>query len=113
MGNGFLLCAVQLQDGKDVSKGSIQFLWCSIALWTVFCNNGSVYEVGRRFIYKKQGRCGVTSIVLVCAVLASLAAGVLVAYGVCYAMFALFRIHARQVAVRSASQVVAVRTVEG
>jgi uncharacterized protein (DUF2062 family) len=55
----------------------------------------------------------VTSIVLVCAVLASLAAGVLVAYGVCYAMFALFRIHARQVAVRSASQVVAVQTVEG
>jgi predicted phage tail protein len=40
----------------------------------------------------------VTSIVLVCAVLASLAVGVLVAYGVCMAMFGLFQMHARQVA---------------
>jgi uncharacterized protein (DUF2062 family) len=40
----------------------------------------------------------VTSIVLVCAVLASLAVGVLVAYGVCIAMFGLFQMHARQVA---------------
>lgn len=39
-----------------------------------------------------------TSIVLVCAVLASLAVGVLVAYGVCIAMFGLFQMHARQVA---------------
>jgi uncharacterized protein (DUF2062 family) len=31
------------------------------------------------------------SIMLVCAVLASLAAGVLVAYGVCVGMFAMFR----------------------
>ena len=38
------------------------------------------------------------SVVLVCAVLASLAAGVLVAHGVCLAMFGLFRMHARQVA---------------
>jgi len=35
---------------------------------------------------------------LVCAVLASLAAGVLAAYGVCVGMFGLFRMHARQVA---------------
>jgi predicted phage tail protein len=40
----------------------------------------------------------VTSIVLICAVLASLAIGVLVAYGVCIAMFGVFRMHARQVA---------------
>jgi len=40
----------------------------------------------------------VTSIVLICAVLASLAVGVLVAYGVCIAMFGLFQMHARQVA---------------
>jgi hypothetical protein len=40
----------------------------------------------------------VTSIVLICAVLASLAVGVLVAYGVCVAMFEVFRMHARQVA---------------
>ena len=39
-----------------------------------------------------------TSIVLICAVLASLAVGVLVAYGVCIAMFGVFRMHARQVA---------------
>ncbi len=47
------------------------------------------------------------SIVLVCAVLASMAFGVLVAYGICYAMFALFRIHAQHVAVRAASGMVA------
>jgi hypothetical protein len=33
---------------------------------------------------------------LVCAVLASLTAGVLAAYGVCVGMFGLFRVHARQ-----------------
>jgi hypothetical protein len=38
-------------------------------------------------------------IVLVCVVLAALAAGVLAAYGVCLAMFAAFRMHVRQVAV--------------
>ena len=40
-------------------------------------------------------------LMLVCAVLAALAAGVLVAYGVCLSMFALFRVHARQAAVKS------------
>ena len=39
-----------------------------------------------------------SSIVLVCAVLASLALGVLVAYGVCMAMFGVFQMHVRQVA---------------
>jgi hypothetical protein len=43
----------------------------------------------------------VTSIVLVCAVLASLAVGVLVAYGVCIAMFRAFEMHVRQVAADS------------
>jgi hypothetical protein len=36
------------------------------------------------------------SVVLVCAVFASLASGVLLAYGVCQAIFALVRIHALQ-----------------
>jgi hypothetical protein len=36
------------------------------------------------------------SVVLVCAVFASLASGVLLAYGVCQAIFALFSMHARQ-----------------
>ena len=49
----------------------------------------------------------ISSIVLICAVLASLAVGVLVAYGVCIAMFGVFRIHARQVAESSARRVVA------
>jgi hypothetical protein len=40
-------------------------------------------------------------VMLVCAVLASLATGVLAAYGVCLAMFGLFRMHARQVVVNS------------
>jgi hypothetical protein len=34
------------------------------------------------------------SLMLVCAVAASLAFGVLVAYGVCQAMFRIFRVHA-------------------
>jgi predicted phage tail protein len=56
----------------------------------------------------------ISSIVLICAVLASLAVGVLVAYGVCMAMFGVFRIHARQVAENSARRVVAsARVVEG
>ena len=35
---------------------------------------------------------------LVCAVLAALAAGVLLAYAVCVSMFTVFRIHVRNVA---------------
>lgn len=49
---------------------------------------------------------GNSSIVLIAAVLASLGAGVLLAYGVCLAMFGLFRIHVRQVAADSAQRVV-------
>jgi hypothetical protein len=45
-----------------------------------------------------SGAVVTSSIVLVCAVLASLASGVLVAYGICMAMFAAFRMHVRQVA---------------
>lgn len=49
-----------------------------------------------------------TSIMLVCAVLASLAVGVLVAYGICVGMFRIFKIHAQQVAAeRRAQSVVA------
>lgn len=40
----------------------------------------------------------ISSIMLICAVLASLAVGVLLAHGVCVALFAMFRTHARQVA---------------
>ena len=40
----------------------------------------------------------ITSIMLISAVLASLAVGVLIAQGVCVALFAMFRTHARQVA---------------
>ena len=39
-----------------------------------------------------------SSIMLACAVLASLGLGVLVAYGVCIAMFGIFEMHTRQVA---------------
>jgi hypothetical protein len=48
-----------------------------------------------------------SSIVLVSAVLASLAVGVLVAYGVCIAMFSAFQMHARQIAGNAARQVTA------
>ena len=47
---------------------------------------------------------------LVCAVLASLAVGVLVAYGICRVMFGIFRIHVRQIA--SARQVVTARALQ-
>ncbi|MGD0443934.1 MAG: hypothetical protein ABSA39_08355 [Edaphobacter sp.] len=47
-----------------------------------------------------------TSIVLVCAVLASLAVGVLVAYGVCLSMFRIFQMHVRQVAAERRTQTV-------
>ena len=51
---------------------------------------------------------------LVCAVLASLAAGVLVAYGVCVGMFGLFRMHARQAAVEAPVRVASgAKIVEG
>ena len=49
-------------------------------------------------------------VVMAAAVLASLAAGVLLAHGVCVAMFRAFRIHARQVSAQrqiSAKPVVA------
>ena len=45
------------------------------------------------------------SVVLVSAVLASLASGVLVAYGICVAMFGAFRIHAAQVTTQSKARV--------
>jgi hypothetical protein len=54
------------------------------------------------------------SIVLVCAVLASLASGVLIAYGVCLGLFRLFAIHAQQAYAKAAMPVAAVvQAVEG
>lgn len=47
------------------------------------------------------------SVVLVCAVFASLASGVLLAYGVCQAIFALFRMSARPVPAPSQARVAA------
>jgi hypothetical protein len=44
-------------------------------------------------------------VVLVSAVLASLASGVLVAYGICVAMFGAFRIHAAQVELESKARI--------
>ena len=40
----------------------------------------------------------VLSVMLVCGVLLSLALGVLIAYGVCVGIFAVLKMHARQVA---------------
>jgi len=54
-----------------------------------------------------------SSIVLVSAVFASLTIGVLLAYGICMAMFGVFRIHARQVAAERSAQSVVARVVEG
>jgi hypothetical protein len=54
-------------------------------------------------------------IVLVCVVSAALAVGVLAAYGICMAMFAAFRMHARQTGVKRpvAESVPVARTVQG
>ncbi|WP_035349083.1 hypothetical protein [Edaphobacter aggregans] len=52
----------------------------------------------RGSLLKFQGVEVNSSIVLISAVSASLAAGVLTAYGICVSMFRLFRIHAKQVA---------------
>ncbi|AFL87859.1 hypothetical protein Terro_1552 [Terriglobus roseus DSM 18391] len=46
----------------------------------------------------------VTTVVLICAVLASLAGGVLLAYAICYSMFNVFRIHSIQVAQQRAAK---------
>jgi hypothetical protein len=57
---------------------------------------------------------GNSSIVLIAAVLASLGAGVLLAYGVCVAMFRLFRMHVQQVAADTAQRVIVKpQTVQG
>jgi anthranilate/para-aminobenzoate synthase component II len=54
------------------------------------------------------------SVVLVCAVLASMASGVLLAYGVCLGMFRIFQMHAAQVEVRAEQLVAGVaQIVEG
>jgi MFS superfamily sulfate permease-like transporter len=60
-----------------------------------------------RLVCWDRGAGVILSIVLICAVLASLAVGVLVAYWVCMAMFGVFRMHVRQVAENSARRVVA------
>lgn len=53
------------------------------------------------------------SIVLVCAVLACMASGVLVAYGVCMAFFRAFRMHAVQTAETNAPAVPAPTVLQG
>lgn len=81
------------------------------------CNNSNVERLLWRVLARGQGLNQeyfvYSSIMLICAVLASLAIGVLAAYGVCIAMFNIFRIHARQVAVKSARSVAPVRVVQG
>ena len=54
--------------------------------------------------FEDSGAVVNSSIMLVCAVLASLAVGVLVAYGICIAMFRIFKMHAQQVAAERESQ---------
>jgi uncharacterized protein (DUF2062 family) len=51
------------------------------------------------------------TILLVCAVVASLGVGVLMAYAICVGMFRVFRIHATQVAARRVVAVAGLRVV--
>jgi len=62
---------------------------------------------------EKAGVVVNSSIVLISAVFASLAAGVSLAYGICMAMFGIFRIHARQVAAERSARTVVAQVVEG
>lgn len=50
------------------------------------------------------------SLMLLCAVVASLGFGVAVAHAICVAMFGVFRIHARQVAARAPHSVRSIST---
>jgi uncharacterized protein (DUF2062 family) len=52
-------------------------------------------------------------VMLVCAVLAALAAGVLVAYGVCLGVCGVFRLRVRQVKASAPTRVASVEVVEG
>jgi hypothetical protein len=52
-----------------------------------------------------MGQGLVSSIMLLCGIAASLAIGVLLAYGLCVGMFAIFKIHSRQVAVVKAAAI--------
>ena len=51
-----------------------------------------------------------SSIVLISAVLSSLALGVLSAYGICVTMFRIFRMHAKQVAAERQARAVLAAT---
>ncbi len=82
---------------------------------TRVCNIGAIFNRRKARAERQlllpgtRGRLGfgginmVLSILLVCAVVASLGVGVLVAYGICLGMFRVFRIHATQVAARRVS----------
>jgi len=58
-------------------------------------------DFARCFAY---GEYFVTTVVLMCAVIASLAGGVFLAYALCDAMFSIFRMHSLQVAQQRAAK---------
>ncbi len=70
---------------------------------------------GLRQLGCRRVRLGVVAvmltILLVCAVVASLGVGVLMAYAICVGMFRVFRIHATQVAARRVVAVAGLRVV--
>lgn len=63
----------------------------------LFCSP-PIYRAERIKKVPLEGNAVGVMLLLVCAVLASLTAGVLLAYGICVGMFRIFRIHAEQVA---------------
>jgi len=62
-------------------------------------------------LLRVEGKAVGITLLLVCAVLASLTIGVLLAYGICVAMFWVFRIHSQQVHARR--QIATAKVVEG
>lgn len=72
------------------------------------CNNSNErwFAAGATHLLKpNQGADVSLTIMLICAVLASLGVGVLLAYGLCFAMFEVFRVHSQRVAGKAATPV--------
>jgi hypothetical protein len=91
----------QPQIGNDVSEGATEIDFRVIVITYRFVtmikhSRNASSDFVRRGV--ETGAVVILTIMLICAVLASLGVGVLVAYGVCIGMFGVFRMHARQVA---------------
>src|SRR6185312_3072014 len=89
---------------KMYPKGNRSYFWVIVILCRCVTIISKVGKCSATLLAGSRGAEVNSSIVLISAVLASLASGVLVAYGICIAMFGVFRMHARQVAAGHSSR---------